>query len=203
MRVAVVGNAPELAGYATQIDAADHVLRFNNATGWRTTAGSRIDELVMVNCGGQMREWLADAYIFATGPSAAAPAITFPIHPDVADLFPPSGDPTGTDGENFAGEAKALALAAGKHVTMIPAATYARACELVELGPFRLGMGAPSSGFLVLLRMVETVPDDTRIDVYGYGFDGWEGHAWAQEEAWTRAMHAAGRLNLHPLRHGS
>jgi len=58
--VALVGNAPDPTERAAGIDAADWVVRFNNAAGFGGVTGRRTTHLALVNHGGQMREWLAD-----------------------------------------------------------------------------------------------------------------------------------------------
>ncbi|MGM9458181.1 hypothetical protein, partial [Lacticaseibacillus rhamnosus] len=58
--LAIVGNAPGTGACGSAIDAADCVIRFNNAPGFGAATGHRVTHLALVNRGGQTREWLAD-----------------------------------------------------------------------------------------------------------------------------------------------
>jgi hypothetical protein len=58
---------------------------------------------------------------------------------------------------------------------------------------------APSTGFLVALHLLQTLPPPVAIDVHGFGFAGWSGHRWEQERAWFEAQAGTGRLRLHPI----
>jgi hypothetical protein len=57
-------------------------------------------------------------------------------------------------------------------------------------------MSAPSTGLIALLWALETF--GCPINVYGFGFDGWEGHRWDRERAFFETMQVEGRARLHP-----
>lgn len=185
-RTAIIGNAPEFDGTSFELDAYDHVVRFNNTAGLGATAGARTDELVLVSRGGQPAEWLADPGFVARRAVQDAAQITL--------VFPPSTKP--------ADECHAHGLIArlaplGKVIGWIDAETEERArTALTDQGGD--ARAALSSGYLYTFRLLEADPGGVP-HVFGFGFAGWDGHAWAAERAWFQAAHEAGRLVLHPL----
>ncbi len=59
---------------------------------------------------------------------------------------------------------------------------------------------APSTGFLVSLFLLRRYGGMVEIDVYGFGFEGWDGHDFVRERRWFQAMAAGGLLRLHRLK---
>ncbi|WP_152047632.1 hypothetical protein [Aureimonas psammosilenae] len=191
--VAVVGNAPDMDAAAEAIDAADWVVRFNNAPGFGGRAGSRVTHLALVNHGGQMREWLEDADFTTRPVLRGAREVLFP--------FPRKDEPArpgDEDGRDWTAEAQAILQPLGLRTTILPEAVHAQAAEILAMSG--MAQPAPSTGLLVGLYLLGELPMETRIDVYGFGFAGWDGHAWNAECNWFEAMAAQGRLRLHPLR---
>ena len=190
-RVALVGNAPDAGDRAGAIDAADRVVRFNNAAGFPGRTGSRVDLLALVNRGGQMREWLDDP-AFLDHPAvrgARAFLFTFPA-------LPPAAMGAG-DGACWTREAIARLAPLGLPVRALPEGVHAEGRRL--LAPHAAGRPNPSSGFLVALAILRArAPGAPPVDAYGFGFSGWPGHAWAAERRWFAEQDAAGRLRLHP-----
>ncbi|NGM37550.1 hypothetical protein G4G93_27165 [Methylobacterium sp. DB0501] len=188
--VALVGNAPGTGG-GSAIDAAEAVLRFNNAAGFGGRAGARVTHLVLVNRGGQMREWLADPG-FIDRPvvrRARAFVLPFPMLPDAQNRPEPIC---------FTREALALLRPLGKPVHILPGILHDEARR--RLGPRTDGRPNPSTGFLTMLALRLGRPAQAApAEVHGFGFDGWPGHPWAAERAWFADEAAAGRLRLHPL----
>ncbi|WP_156381829.1 hypothetical protein [Rhizobium sp. Leaf341] len=187
-RTAIVGNAPEFDGRDFDIDGYDHVVRFNNTAGLGSTSGTKTSELVLVSRGGQPAEWLADP--------------TFPQRRAVQDaaritlVFPPSEKP---EDECHAEDLCQRLGPLGKEIGWIDAATEDRArAALLTHGA--IPTSALSSGFLYTFRTLEAEePGSSSFDIVGFGFDGWDGHAWSAERAWFEAAHNSGRLVLHPL----
>ncbi|MDV2985441.1 UNVERIFIED_CONTAM: hypothetical protein Q9R58_14100 [Methylobacteriaceae bacterium AG10] len=189
--LAIVGNAPEIGAAAEAIDAAECVVRFNNAAGFDGRTGSRVTHLALVNRGGQMREWLADRAFLERPVVRAAQAFILPF-----PMLPP--EEQGPEPICWTREALALLRPLGRPIHILPEALHAHARRL--LAPRTQGRPNPSTGFLVTLALLLARPaeaDPAR--AYGFGFDGWPGHPWAAERAWFAETQAAGRLHLQPL----
>ena len=194
-RLALVGNAPD-ADRAAAVDAADRVVRFNNAAGLGGRNGSRVDLLALVSRGGQMREWLDDPG-FLDRPAlrrTRAFLLAFPA-------LPPGAAGVG-DGACWAREAAAQLAPLGRPVRALGQAVHAEAARLLGPGaPERLN---PSTGFIVALALLAgRAPGAPPVDAYGFGFAGWPGHPWDAERAAFAAWAAEGRLRLHPPRPAS
>ncbi len=187
--LAVVGNAPE-TGAAAAIDAAEFVVRFNNAAGFRAATGSRVTHLALVNRGGQRREWLEDRHFLERPVVRAAGAfiLPFPMLPAEHNRPEPIC---------WTREILALLRPSGRPVHILPEALHERARRL--LAPRTPERPNPSTGFLVTLALLLARSDGAApVQAYGFGFDGWPGHPWAAERAWFADAQAAGRLHLHP-----
>lgn len=229
--VAIVGNAPEMADQAARIDAADWVVRFNNAAGFGGCAGRRVTHLVLVNHGGQMREWLSDPAFTRRSAVQDAETILFPFGrkplPPMAersDTIGPDCSPScfmarreqreevkhegawhdagaepseDEDGRCWTWEAEVMLAPLGKRVEILPAVVRDEAEAI--LGSNGHPPPPPSTGFLVALYLARTLPAAVRIDIHGFGFAGWSGHAWERERQWFESQAAAGRLTLRPL----
>ncbi len=187
--VALVGNAPGTDAAAA--DAAARVVRFNNAPGFGGRTGSRVTHLVLVNRGGQMREWLADPG-FLDRPvvrRAEAFVLPFPMLPEAHNRPEPICSTR---------EALAMLRPLGRPVHVLPETLHDAA--RAALG--RHGAGGvpnPSTGFLAALAVLAGRPAGSPpVEAYGFGFAGWTGHPWAAERAWFAAAAASGRLRLHP-----
>ncbi len=187
-RTAIIGNAPEFDGRGFHLDGYDHVVRFNNTAGLGGTSGTKTSELVLVSRGGQPAEWLADPQFTQRQAVQDARRVTL--------VFPPS---TRIEDECHA-EALCQRLAPlSKEIRWIDEATEGRAREAL-LSHGALPTAALSSGFLYTFMAVEAEdPRKGTLDVFGFGFEGWDVHAWAAERAWFEACHRAGLLILHPL----
>ncbi|RFC64350.1 hypothetical protein DYI37_08490 [Fulvimarina endophytica] len=198
--VRLVGNAPTALDRAAFVDAGEVVIRINNAFGFSGVNGARTTHLVLVNCGGQMREWLdepgfADRLLVRT-----AGEILLPIHPGKDDLADPplsQDERTAPDARNYAAEAVHALEAAGRPVAVMPAAIFLKACRLIGYERPERGMDAPSTGLLTLLWALERYAGP--IDVLGFGFEGWSGHRWSRERAIFEDFEAKGRIRLHPI----
>ncbi len=191
-RIAIVGNAPLRIDHTTRIDTADKVVRFNNTAGLNGPAGRRTDQLWLVNRGGQAAEWLADPAFWRRPIFATLREVVLPLPADAGGSAQTSGDPGARDHSRAIGQRLAgLDIA----VRQMPTDLVRRARRvLCGLGSHR-SLVAPSTGFLAMLHFADS---DMLLDLYGFGFDGWDGHDWAQERAWAHGMVRAGRAVLNP-----
>ncbi|WP_062017167.1 hypothetical protein [Aureimonas sp. AU4] len=194
-QVAIVGNAPEAGDHARAIDAADWVVRFNNAVGFGGRAGRRTTHLALVNRGGQMREWLEDG-AFARRPLVAgAGAFLLPFPPDAG-----RGHAASADGRDWTRDAARALRPLGRPIRLLPHALHREARRTLghEFGACDPN---PSTGFLVAFHLHRQLRGSgARIAVYGFGFAGWPGHPWAAERAWFTEREREGALRLVPLR---
>ncbi len=188
-RIALVGNAPGTGDISASVDAADWVVRFNNARGFGAVTGSAIHELYLINCGGQMREWLDDGAFLSRPHVAAASRITLPIATETGALFPPSDEPESEDEQNYAAAASARFRAAGKSVRVLPASAYEAACADLGLLPLGPDTKTPSTGFLAIHAALAELPADATLELWGFGFAGWEGHPFDRERAFVERQH--------------
>ncbi|MGU3537974.1 hypothetical protein [Methylobacterium sp. A54F] len=189
--LAIVGNAPGTGG-AAAIDAADCVVRFNNAPGFGDRAGRRVTHLALVNRGGQPGEWLADPHFLEGEAIRAAQAfiLPFPMLPAEQNRPEPIC---------WTREMMVRLRPLGRPIYVLPEALHARARAL--LGPNTRGRPNPSTGFLVTLALMLARPAGAHpAEAHGFAFAGWPGHPWAAERAWFAEAEAAGRLRLHPPR---
>lgn len=190
--VAIVGNAPEMKDQARLIDGGDWVVRFNNAAGLGGCSGSRVTHLTLVNHGGQMREWLADPLFTQRPVVRGARTILFPF-PVKDDALEEQGE----DGRDWTVEARNTLASVVPTIGHLPRTAHNSA--RAWLAESKRPDAVPSTGFLVALHLVASLPRTTRISVHGYGFAGWNGHHWARERAWFEVMRDIGRITLHQL----
>ena len=185
--LAIIGNDPHFSDIARDTDRFRRVVRFNNAAGFGSTSGQRISELVLVSRGGQAAEWLADPGFVARPAVRLTDRFTL--------VFPPTSDP----GAECVTEAlTALLETSGKPVRHIEQRVHNQARHALQV------FGAPvdvalSSGFVFTFQtLLERAADAPPIDVFGFSFQGWEGHAWHAEKRWFEANEKLGRLTVWP-----
>ncbi|MEE7505751.1 hypothetical protein ACLBXO_02260 [Methylobacterium sp. C33D] len=188
--LAIVGNAPGIRAAGPVIDAADWVVRFNNAAGFGSGTGRRVTHLALVNRGGQTREWLADRH-FLDRPvvrGAQAFILPFPILPAAHNL---------PDPVCWTREMLALLQPLGRPIHILPEALHALARD--RLAAWTSEAPNPSTGFLVTLALLLGRPAFApAAQAHGFGFAGWPGHPWAAERAWFAEAEAAGCIRVHP-----
>ncbi|MBP1179383.1 hypothetical protein [Methylobacterium sp. PvR107] len=187
--LAIVGNAPGTGACGAAIDAADGVVRFNNAPSFGGGTGQRVTHLALVNRGGQAREWLADGNFLKRPVVHAAQAfiLPFPMLPAEHNVPEPIC---------WTREMLALLQPLGRPVILLPETLHRQAHTL--LGPRMTERPNPSTGFLVTLALLGRPAGARPALVYGFGFAGWPGHPWAAERAWFAEAEAAGRIRVHP-----
>lgn len=191
--VAIVGNAPEGVDHSRRIDGAEWVVRFNNAAGFGGRTGRRTTHLALVNRGGQMREWLADANFTQRPAVAGARSFLLPFPQEDGRAHAASAD-----GRDWTRPALRALRPLSRPVHVLPHALHrlGRAALTAEFGAAQPN---PSTGFLVAFLLHRRLQGTTaRIHVYGFGFEGWPGHPWAAERAWFAAREREGALRLVP-----
>ncbi|WP_299567610.1 glycosyltransferase family 29 protein [uncultured Sulfitobacter sp.] len=196
-KIAIVGNAPFKIDLADDIDQADIVVRFNNAHGFGQDRGARVDDLFLVNCGGQPLEWMRTQDFWDQPHVIATPKVTLPIASQSGNEFATwdkAGNPTEIDGVNIENELRTKLERMGKVVQTLPRQTYSKACRTVANPDGSFTSAEPSTGFLAIFHYLNTARQDDVIELFGFGFAGWDGHAWQRECAWVEQQEAIGKL---------
>ncbi|OXT02100.1 hypothetical protein B7H23_04010 [Notoacmeibacter marinus] len=199
--IAIVGNRPDDFGEGEFIDAADRIYRFNNAFGFGGQTGHRISDLVVVNYGGAMAEWLDEATLEQSPAFAAAQRIILPIHPDKDHaVVPPltAGEWAELDGPPLTERAIRRFSHRGKRVRLLPATCFISAATAIGIEPLRRNSPAPSSGYLLVSAILERTHPDQTVTIHGFGFEGWNGHDFDAERRWFARQASAGRLIYAP-----
>ena len=202
--VLLIGNAPVEAarnGAAALAPAARAVVRINDAFGFGGVHGERTSHLVLVNCGGSMRERLENPARLFTPALRAAERVILPIAPQTDDLRVPPVPPAARlapDARNYAPEASARLEAANKRVATLPARFFAAAARAAGHERLAPDTPPPSTGLIALVWLLEAYPA-APIHCFGFAFEGWEGHAWAAERAFFARQAEAGRVRLHAV----
>ncbi len=199
--VAVVGNAPEVRRIGALVDRADWVFRFNNTHGLGGTTGRRLTHLFLMNFGNQTREWLDDPAFHRRPAIARAQHVVLPIDPGDAERLCPTPLPRKRqDGEHdWTPELSARLRRRPRPIWLLrdPLFFAARAALRAHGAA---GEVIPSTGFLSLFLLRRHQEwRKVRIDVHGFGFAGWDGHAWDAERRWTESEAGRGGLVLHPV----
>jgi len=205
-RIAIVGNAPFDADYSVAIDQADFVVRFNNAHGFGKDRGSKIDDLFLVNCGGQALEWLQTDDFWKRPQVVATPKVTLPIavrRDHELSGIGATDSPDIVDGVNFEREMRAKLVSMSKAVSTLPTKSYDDSRQVLEDLNRDAFLGEPSSGFLAILHYFRNVQPDDIIEIFGFGFAGWQGHAWHLEREWVEQQSKLERLIWHRPPHAS
>ncbi len=187
--ISIVGNCPATVDRSRAIDGGDWVTRFNNTAGFGSSSGSKISELVLVSRGGQAEEWIHDPEFVNRRAISSAQLITL--------VFPHSDDP---GAECWFNELSQLLQDVGKSVTFINDAEHSYAREtLCKLGA--RSEAALSSGFVYAHSKLRSLPiGSPPLQIFGFSFEGWEGHAWSAEAEWFRRSASEGRVQMHSAR---
>lgn len=199
-RIAIVGNAPTKTDISSAIDCADRVVRFNNAYGFGNLTGTRIDDLFLVNCGGQPLEWLQSNTFWAQDYMAATPQITLPFRASeqrrsmqcVTDH-----DPQSIESLNFEWDLRDAFRPFGKIISTLPDQTVSAAMRTLRDFGATGSRITPSTGYLAIYAYLDRCSPSTAIDIYGFTFAGWGGHSWSAERAWVDFQRQRGNLCLH------
>ena len=199
-RIAIVGNAPTDEDRSSLIDGADYVVRFNNAFGYGGVTGMRIDELYLINCGGQPLEWLRSDAFWSRDYLARTSCISLPLaaqnrRPSLAIIDNDNG--RSVDGLNFEWEMRAVLRPLGKTVRTLAPATVTAARSALRASGADSAEINPSTGYLAAFTCLERCARDTIVELYGFTFVGWGGHSWDAEKAWVLDQQIKGRLNWH------
>jgi hypothetical protein len=196
--IMIVGNGKIDPRLAAAIDAADLVMRFNDCRSVGD-GGTRTDIVTVCNTGRPGKKMLeesgwkdnpavrAASAIWCVRDPRKFAAMRGPLavsHPELDDFCDDY-----TDG--FA----AFAKDHGKILHIIPGATHERLDrELAAFDP--VPYVVPSTGLVAIAEFLGAFrqPGD-RVQLVGFGHQGWEWHPWEAERQWVDARMAGGDLN--------
>lgn len=195
--ILILGNGPTRS---IPEDLGRHAwhIRFNNCPSYRPRSGDRVDELVLVNCGGQPEEWLSTGRLGNPEALAAAVRVTLPIHPGIAAYYQPVLSPRElreAAAQDHTWPMVRRLRKAGHATAVLAPRSYRDAVHALGQKVFRRGMPVPSSGFLLIHHVAQAHPRSP-IHLDGFGFAGWEGHPWQAERAYCERLAAEGRLTF-------
>ena len=200
----LIGNAPSggngREGAAARLPGAEAVVRINAAEGFGARHGTRTTHLFLVNCGGSMAERLGDSGFTDTPVVRAAGEVILPIAPETDDLRDPpvpAAERAAPDARNYAEEATRRLEAAGNAVRVLPPSVFTAAVAAAGHDRFTPDTPPPSTGLIALVWLLGAFPA-CRVHAFGFGFEGWSGHAWDGERAFFARQEALGRVVLHP-----
>jgi hypothetical protein len=164
------------------------VVRFNNAYGFGGHRGGKVSDLFLINCGGQMEEWLETRALEGRSSFRLADRIVLPIPPASSSNKAPQEEASEKDAANHGRAAQRRFTELGKDVLFLP--------RHVEAECRTLTGGAPPSTGLIALHWLLGAGEGCPISCFGFGFAGWSGHDFSREEAYFRKAEAEGKLRL-------
>ncbi|WP_184360701.1 Urease operon accessory protein [Rhizobium sp. BK602] len=191
----IVGNGEIAEGVASEIDAADTVVRFNDCRSFGA-GGSRTDIVAVCNTGRPARAMLGSAEWRKSPPVAAASeiwSVRDPVkfaalrtslalsHPELDDFC-----------DDYTDQFTAFCRATGKRHVVIDQSVHERVDEALsahEPGSYVV----PSSGLVAIGALMLLYPDDD-IAVTGFSHTGWDGHPFAAEKRLVDFYVSLGRL---------
>ena len=193
--IIIVGNGEIAEGLATEIDAADLVVRFNDCRSMGA-GGSRTDVVAVCNTGRPARAMLGSAE-WRKSPAVASAseiwsvrnpskfaALRAPLalsHPELDDFC-----------DDYTDQFTAFCHATGKRHVVIDQSVH----DGVDAALAAYKPGAyvvPSSGMVVIADVLLRHPDDD-IAITGFSHTGWDGHPFAAEKRLVDGYVSLGRL---------
>lgn len=192
--VAIVGNGPADVSAKTAIEAADIVVRFNQALN-STSTGTRTDAQTLMNH--DQPRYARPARLLNPDVFRAARELWLPIDPEIMNALEgrdPLDEPSQLNWTHSICERHGRT----KKLHMFPKHIHDDSCRL--LAPM-LADGAriePSTGFLTITYAFWCNPAVT-LHLFGFTHQGWDGHPWEAERRAVDQFVAAGRIVRHSV----
>ncbi|CDI08740.1 glycosyltransferase family 29 protein [Agrobacterium pusense] len=185
-RIALVGNGENARGFGSEIDSHDFVVRMNRAIHFGE-AGTKTDALAVINWSGPGR-WMTNGETPINAEALrAAKSIWLPMPPE--DMESVKNDQPGTfewpTYVDFTSEVIDNLVDGRPYIKFPPNIWRSLTKELRGLGAAKTQ--ASSTGALVLAYLVRVWPR-SKVTLYGFTHEGWDGHPWEQEKAWIRNL---------------
>lgn len=199
-RLVIVGNGPLSRNFSAEVDSADFVLRFNEPKQGIGLSGTKTDWLMMANSGKPMQRRLEDPKLVGSPIFQAAKEVIFAYHPSVvAQYFRKPNPLSRLGGRRADWTARALMQfgGAGKEIRIMPPQFYERGCRELGVPADKMHEVFPSTGFFGIWYALERHPAPEWVaELCGFTWQGWQRHAWADEQAWIAERVNQGRIVL-------
>ncbi|WP_245429594.1 glycosyltransferase family 29 protein [Mesorhizobium sp. DCY119] len=200
----IVGNGPLLSDMSEQVDAADHVIRFNEPKASIGMSGTKTNWLFVCNTGKPMERRLKDPK-YPTSPIVQAAEFVFLVsHPTAVQKY--SLKPSlwaRIKGRRAEWTWASLTMYgdAGKTVAILPPDNYEAGClELgLDLSVLLDDRTFPTTGYFGIRYALERMPAETwDVEIAGFGWQGWKNHTWDQEREWVQRKAKERNIKIWP-----
>lgn len=199
--IAVVGNAPVILNHSANINGSDFVVRFNNCNNFNDNTGTTTHAWCMTNMGWQAKIYAEKNYFDRFKFSSQLSEVWFPRNEISHKYYIMACE--GTDyfkrlRDQLVDRSADIISAnqfAGRYVIFDRAIN-----ELAFLSLYAAGAPAfpmPSSGFLSLMYIVtDDRFRDHDINLFGFTFQGWDGHPWRYEKQVLERLSRVRRISF-------
>lgn len=199
-RMVIVGSGPISRDFSAHVDAADFVLRFNEPKQGIGLSGTKTDWLMMANSGKPQQRRLDDPSFISSPFFQAAKELIFTYHPSIiAKYFRKPNPLSWLGGRRSDWTVRSIREfgGAGKQIRIMPPQFYEEGCRELGVPHSKMHELFPSTGFFGIWHALETrAPEEWRIEVCGFTWQGWQRHAWMDERRWVTSKVQEGRLVL-------
>ncbi|HET7411803.1 MAG TPA: hypothetical protein VFJ18_03995 [Pararhizobium sp.] len=196
----VVGNGPLPENFAATIDAADKVVRFNEAKQPLSASGTKTDLLFLNNTGKPMQRRLNDPGYIVSPIIRSAGTIVFAYHPTtIAQYLIRPNLLSRLKGRRADWTAAALDMfgGAGKDVLILPPTFYEEGCAELGIPAHAMRKVFPSTGYFGIRYVLREFPaQEWDIDICGFSWEGWKRHAWGNERQWVETLAEERRVRV-------
>ena len=198
-KLSIVGNGPLSLEQKIQIEESDKIFRFNHPPASHLDSRPRTDTLVLSNSSKQTRI-LLKSNDYLEGPVfKQAQSILLPYHPNIISKYMPKPNPLSRlkgARADWTGLCISKANLFGKHWAIINECIYYKACKSIGIAENAIKKKFPSSGILTVLACIDYYSDSTKIEIYGFGFEGWKRHDWGGECRHIKELAAKGIITI-------
>ena len=192
-KIAIVGNGEVSSSLCQQIEAANHIIRFNNPSIAMLGESARTDILVISNSSKQTKKLLnSQSYILSPAFSGAK-IIILPYHPNIIKQYMPKPSLFSYMLGARADQTKLCIQAcqkAGKQFYILTPESYFDTCKIIGIGRDKLRAYFPSSGIMMIHAITRQLDMAAHIDIYGFSFEGWKRHDWGSEREYITRISA-------------
>jgi hypothetical protein len=199
--IAIVGNAEPCSALNNEINSSDHIIRFNKPPISNPGEGknTRTDTLVISNSSKQTASLMRDPNYLNGIYFSKANNIIFPYSQAIIKKYMPSPRLT----SRLLGRKKDYThlcidkcIRNRKQYSILTDHDYLETCKAIGIGKRKLYETFPSSGIMIIHKLVTSLAQGTPISLYGFTFQGWKKHAWCNEKKCIRDFVGLGILTL-------
>lgn len=186
--VFIVGNGPLPHDLSERVDAAAHVVRFNEpkaSIGW---SGTRTDWLFINNSGKPMQRRILNPEYAHSPIVRAADFVFFAYHPmTIRNYLIKPNILSRLSGRKADWTPAALDMfgRSGKKIVILPPSYYEEGCDMLAIPEQERRTVFPTTGFFGIRYTLERfVGGEWDIHICGFSWEGWKRHAWNAERDW-------------------